>query len=307
MGGAVSVFDLESERNKPLDASDLNPEEAKAEVIRLRKLLHEHINGGVKPLNINAEFEKMYQEPSKRPTTALKRSNSHGDVKQLGIASGNRPGSGEGRRSTQNFGVETATEQATFSVGGNCKLIISIGDIASWQGDAIVNAANESLLRGGGVDHALHEAAGPDLHTACEALPSEGGVRCPVGQARMTPGFLLKCQHVIHVVGPRYVSPAVSDGLLASAYRSALDLANSSEVQPPIQSIAFPSISTGAFGYPSNEAAKIAIESLKDAFGGLLKIDFILHSKAMYQIYTNEAAKLLGPPLAPSLVASRRT
>ena len=138
-------------------------------------------------------------------------------------------------------------------------LSIITGDITKLCVDAIVNAANETLLGGGGVDGAIHAAAGPRLLQACRAIPQVAtGVRCPVGEARITPGFELDAKFVIHTVGPRWHGGQKREPeLLASCYRSSLALAE----QSAIQSIAFPAISTGIFGYPLKAAAQVAIRA----------------------------------------------
>jgi O-acetyl-ADP-ribose deacetylase (regulator of RNase III) len=137
---------------------------------------------------------------------------------------------------------------------------VLFGDITGLAVDAIVNAANERMLGGGGVDGAIHRAAGPELLHACRAVPEvRPGVRCPTGESRITPGFRLTARHVIHTVGPVWRGGAMGEpALLASCYRSALDLAQ----QHRLRSIAFPAISCGVFGYPITDAATIAVETI---------------------------------------------
>lgn len=140
------------------------------------------------------------------------------------------------------------------------KIEVIRGDITTLEVDAIVNAANETLLGGGGVDGAIHRAAGPQLLEACRALPEVSpGIRCPTGEARITPGFELKARHVIHAVGPVWRDGAGGEArLLASAYRNSLKLAR----QQHLRSIAFPAISCGAYGFPLLQAAGIAARSI---------------------------------------------
>lgn len=135
------------------------------------------------------------------------------------------------------------------------------GDITILVVDAIVNAANETLLGGGGVDGAIHRAAGPGLLEECRKLPQvRPGVRCPTGEARITGGHRLPARYVIHTVGPVWHSgDAGEPALLAACYRNSLELA----LQHGVESITFPAISCGVFGYPPDLAVPLAVATVE--------------------------------------------
>lgn len=141
------------------------------------------------------------------------------------------------------------------------KIRIVQGDITGLAVDAIVNAANEMMLGGGGVDGAIHDAAGEELLKACRKVPEvRPYVRCPTGEARITPGFRLPAKFIIHTVGPVYRDGQHGEPeRLAACYRNSLALAAENDCK----SIAFPCISTGVYGYPIEEAAKIAVREVR--------------------------------------------
>ena len=175
---------------------------------------------------------------------------------------------------------------------GNAKIELLEGDITDQDTDAIVNAANRSLLGGGGVDGAIHRAAGSQLLAECRTL---GG--CETGDAKITKGYNLKAKHVIHTVGPVYYSAGrKAPDLLASCYRRSLEVASQSK----LKSIAFPSISTGAYGYPLEEAAPIALKTVMvylKAHPDIEKVRFVLFGSDAYQAYEKALKKLMGKVL----------
>ena len=155
------------------------------------------------------------------------------------------------------------------------------GDITKLEVDAIVNAANSSLLGGGGVDGAIHRAAGPELLAECRSI---GG--CPTGEARITRGYNLPARHVIHTVGPVFSGRPQDSRLLTQCYLNGLKLASDHN----LTSVAFPAISCGVYGYPINEACKIAIDTTCNFLTSdtsLKKVIFILFSTEDYNTYTD--------------------
>jgi O-acetyl-ADP-ribose deacetylase (regulator of RNase III) len=152
------------------------------------------------------------------------------------------------------------------------------GDITRQEVDVVVNAANQSLGGGGGVDGAIHRAAGADdLQEACTSL---GG--CPTGDAKATPGFRLPARWIVHAVGPRYRDGRHGEPeLLASCYRRALEVAD----EVGARSVAFPAISTGIYGYPPDEAASIAVETLRSADTRVGLVRLVAFDKATLRRY----------------------
>ena len=165
--------------------------------------------------------------------------------------------------------------------GPSTRMALHQGDITKLRVDAIVNAANSSLLGGGGVDGAIHRAAGPDLLKECREL---GG--CPTGEARITGGYNLPAKHVIHTVGPIYSGARDDDPALAACYRTCIRLA----VENDCKTLAFPAISTGVYHFPFDRAARIAtavtIMELERA-PSIEQVTFVLFSDADFQRFSN--------------------
>ena len=165
---------------------------------------------------------------------------------------------------------------------------LTIGDITTAPVDAVVNAANEAMLGGGGVDGAIHRAAGPALLEACRQVAAVGGIRCPTGQARITTAGNLPASYVIHTVGPRYHFDQQPEALLASAYQSSFELAR----QNHCRSVAVPAISCGVFGYPLDEAATVALQvSTRPDFADL-DIIFYLFNQTIYNTWSEAYRRL---------------
>lgn len=167
---------------------------------------------------------------------------------------------------------------------------ITCADITTLAVDAIVNAANAALSGGGGVDGAIHRAAGPALHAACREIPMvRPFVRCPTGEARITPGFALPARFVVHTVGPVWEGGRAGEaGLLAACYAACLRMAETHA----LRSMAFPAISCGVFGYPPDAAAHIALASVRGWRRPLPeRVVFCAFDTAMQTHYRNALAQ----------------
>lgn len=179
---------------------------------------------------------------------------------------------------------------------GQCRLEARVVDITTLAVDAIVNAANTSLLGGGGVDGAIHRAAGRDLLRECETL---GG--CATGNAKLTAGYRLPAKHVIHAVGPVWGGGGHGEAeLLASCYRRSMELAQGAHCA----SIAFPAISCGVYRFPAQQAVRIAvgtvIAALQQAAGSIGHVTFACFDDAMFQLYERELNGRQAPPSKPA-------
>lgn len=166
------------------------------------------------------------------------------------------------------------------TVVNKSRLELAEGDITLQDTEAIVNAANSRLAGGGGVDGAIHRAGGPEIMEECKRI---GG--CPTGEARITTGGRLKARYVIHAVGPVYRGGTKNEPeLLSSCYRNSLEIAK----EQGIKTISFPSISTGAYGYPMEDAARIAIKTVIDYLKGdtgIRLVRFVLFGQEAYKTY----------------------
>jgi O-acetyl-ADP-ribose deacetylase len=167
---------------------------------------------------------------------------------------------------------------------GRSRLVLVQGDITVQDTDAIVNAANSSLMGGGGVDGAIHRAGGPQILEACKAIVARQG-NCPTGQAVVTVGGLLRARHVIHAVGPVWHGGGRGeDEALRNAYVNSLSRA----IAVGARSVAFPSISTGIYGFPVDRAARIAYDAVIEFLRGherLEEVRFVVFSPADHEVY----------------------
>jgi O-acetyl-ADP-ribose deacetylase (regulator of RNase III) len=163
------------------------------------------------------------------------------------------------------------------------------GDITTVRVDVIVNAANRSLLGGGGVDGAIHAAAGLGLYEECVKIPEGAQGRCPIGEARITGAHKIRCKKIIHTVGPVYNVEKNCAVLLANCYKNSLKLA----AENHLESIAFPNISTGVYGYPKDAAAAIAVSTVKEELKKLPEIKKVVFVCFDNQNYRNYSALLL--------------
>ena len=184
--------------------------------------------------------------------------------------------------------MENALGEATVK---HTRISVTQGDLTLQSTDAIVNAANSSLMGGGGVDGAIHRAGGPAILEECRQVVARQG-RLPTGQAVITTGGNLKAKYVVHTVGPVWHGGSQNEAeLLASAYRESLKLAS----QKGLTSVAFPSISTGAYGYPAAAAAKVALNTVVSFISNetttLKEVIFVLFDAATYEAYASALAK----------------
>lgn len=184
--------------------------------------------------------------------------------------------------------------EATYTVGGQTLRLIE-GDITEQAVDAIVNAANSALRGGGGVDGAIHRAGGPSIMEECRKI---GG--CPTGKAVVTGAGELPARHVIHAVGPRWKGGDADEAeLLASAYRDSMQRAE----ELGASSVAFPSLSTGAYGYPLEKAAPLALRTVAEALAtgsSVREVRFVLFGQEAFRAYQRAAEARFGEPGGPA-------
>lgn len=180
------------------------------------------------------------------------------------------------------------------TVVNKTQLALVMGDITEQASDAIVNAANPTLMGGGGVDGAIHRVGGPVILEECKAIRGRLGTLLPTGGAVITSGGNLKAKHVIHTVGPIWHDGKRGEpGLLGDAYRNSLTLA----AKEGMASIAFPSISTGAYGYPVEQAARVAVRAVVDFLkdhAELGRVVFVLHDRQTLEVYEDALKKVMG-------------
>jgi O-acetyl-ADP-ribose deacetylase (regulator of RNase III) len=185
-------------------------------------------------------------------------------------------------------------ERHSMSVNQLEKISVRQGDITKVEVDIIVNAANTALLGGGGVDGAIHRAAGPELLAECKSV---GG--CPTGEARITRAYRLPAEYTVHTVGPIYHGRPHDAEMLKSCYESCLDLAG----QYHVRSIAFPAISCGVYRYPIEAACKIAVDTclkILESHPSLERVVFVLFSERDYGVYEDYIASLRRQGMAGS-------
>jgi len=189
--------------------------------------------------------------------------------------------------------VKTVEKESVEAIVNQVRLSVIMGDITQQETDAIVNAANPSLMGGGGVDGAIHSAGGRAILEECEQIVSRQG-RLPTGKAVITGSGKLKAGYVVHTVGPIWHGGGRGEaGLLASAYRESLKLAASNN----LSSISFPSISTGAYGYPVDEASRIAMDTivsfLRQGITSLREVVMVLFDSRTFRAYASAFKEVL--------------
>jgi O-acetyl-ADP-ribose deacetylase (regulator of RNase III) len=204
-----------------------------------------------------------------------------------------RPGCGE--ESLRADKPSSHDDLLRYRIGAEAILELTIGDITNESTDAIVNAANSSLLGGGGVDGAIHDAAGPDLLAECKQIRQQHGP-LPAGQAVSTSGANLPARYVIHTVGPVWRDGSANEPeILASCYRESLRIA----AELACTSISFPSISTGAFGYPVHDAAKVALRAVAEVLQqphSVTLTRFVLFDPRTHKAYAQAAQAMINIP-----------